>query len=156
MGGRTIWRIIGAGRLSSPFFANLTPAVTQELCALRDKMPDFDRSGAKVFAIGALSAGESKAFHDVNKLNYPILRDPQAQSAKIYGAVDEEKHIRTASFAVDGSGTVMLALPGAQIDAPRHGAQSAEFGLLPLRPHADERREHRRPDRARHRPASRG
>ena len=105
------------------FFANLTPAVAQELCALRDKMPDFDKSGAKVFAIGSLTAGESKAFHDVNKLNYPILRDAQAQTAKIYGAVDEDKHIRTASFAVDPTGTVMLALPGAQIDAPRHGAQ---------------------------------
>jgi peroxiredoxin len=105
------------------FFANLTPAVAQELCALRDKMPDFDKSSAKVFAIGPLSAGESKAFHDVNKLNYPILRDPHALAAKIYGAVDEEKHIRTASFAVDGTGTVMLSLPGAQIDSPRHGTQ---------------------------------
>ena len=105
------------------FFANLTPAVAQELCALRDKMPDFDKSSAKVFAIGPLSAGESKAFHDANKLNYPILGDLKAQAAKIYGAIDEENHIRTASFAIDGTGTVMLSLPDAKIDAPHHGAQ---------------------------------
>ena len=75
------------------FFANLTPAVAQELCALRDKLPDFDKSGAKVFAIGPLSAGESKAFHDVNKLNYPYsARRAGAGRENLWGRGRGEAH----------------------------------------------------------------
>ncbi len=113
-----------AGRpLVLVFFPEMTPTISQELCALRDSMPAFDRSGAKVFAISTLASAQGKTFHDSNNLNFPILHDAGARTAQIYGAVDAAHHIRTASFAVDNTGILMLTLPDSQIDAPQHGQQ---------------------------------
>ena len=122
--GRTHNALDYKGRpLVLTFFSDLTPSTAQTLCALRDAMPLFDRASAKVFAISTLTVAQSKAFHDTNHLNFPILSDPQARTAQIYGAFDANNHIRDASFAIDNTGTIMLTMPGAQIDARHHGKQ---------------------------------
>lgn len=122
--GRTHNALDYKGRpLVLTFFSELTPVTQQTLCALRDAMPLFDKASAKVFAISTLDSAKSKAFHDINHLNFPILNDPQARTAQIYGAFDANSHIRNASFAIDNTGTIMLTMPGAQIDAAHHGKQ---------------------------------
>lgn len=105
------------------FFSDLTPSVAQELCALRDTVHEFDRSGAKIFGITPLASASCKAFHDANHLPFPILHDAGAQAAQRYGVVDANHHVRLASFAVDNTGHLALTLVGNQIDAPHHGKQ---------------------------------
>lgn len=68
-----------------------TPGCTEQACAYRDVMEDFDKENVKVFGISKDGAGTHKNFRKNNHLNFELLSDESREVIKAYGVYKEKK-----------------------------------------------------------------
>lgn len=108
------------------FFPERSPAIEEEMRSLQRKIATFDRVGAKIFGISATTEAAQKAFHDSEKLQFPLLADPGGKVAQQYGVLGADQRIQNVSVVMDATGVVMLTMPTAQIDHREHGRQLLE------------------------------
>jgi peroxiredoxin len=111
-------------------------AYVPSLRSLRDTMPEFDKTGAKVFAVTSATAAETTSVHDQEKLNYPILTDEDAGIARKYGAVDEKGRIRNAAVVIDDTERVVISIPNQETHAGQLGWQLMNVAACCLNPAA--------------------
>jgi peroxiredoxin Q/BCP len=63
-----------------------TPGCTKQACALRDNIKKIRAEGADVYGISSDTVEEQAAFHKEYQLTFPLLADPTASVATLYGA----------------------------------------------------------------------
>jgi thioredoxin-dependent peroxiredoxin len=67
-----------------------TPGCTTEACSFRDHESDLTKEHAVVLGVSTDSLESHESFREKNKLNFPLLSDPTADVAKMYGAWREK------------------------------------------------------------------
>jgi len=93
------------------FPAAFSSVCTTELCTFRDQLAKLDYSTAQVYGISVDTFFALKAFHDAQKLSYPLLSDFNKEVIRQYGVFNEDmiglKGIaKRAVFVIDGQGIV--------------------------------------------------
>ena len=116
------------------FLDSSSRAYVPSLRSLRDTMPEFDKTGAKVFAVTSASAAETTSVHDQEKLNYPILTDDGAKIARKYGAVNEKGAIRNAAVVIDDTARIVISIPNQDAHAGQLGWQLMNVAACCLNP----------------------
>ena len=67
-----------------------TPGCTAEACSFRDHESDLTKQGAVVLGVSTDSLESHEKFRDKHELNFPLLSDPTADIAKMYGVWKEK------------------------------------------------------------------
>ncbi|GAA2117775.1 peroxiredoxin [Streptomyces synnematoformans] len=86
-----------------------TGVCTGELCALRDRLPDFVNDEVQLLAVSCDTPFALRVFADREGFGYPLLSDfwPHGATARAYGVFDEEKGCAVrGTFVIDSGGTV--------------------------------------------------
>jgi peroxiredoxin Q/BCP len=93
-----------------------TPGCTTQACSIRDAMPDFKNLGIDAVGISPDEPAELKKFIDKYGLNFPLLSDPDHNTADAYGTWGEKsmygktyEGIIRSSFLLDEQGKVVQA-----------------------------------------------
>lgn len=91
-----------------------TPGCTKEACAMRDNLPKFGKTKAKVFGISVDSVASHKKFTDKYKLNFTLLADEDKKVVNKYGVWQEKsmygrKYFGTVrdSFLINPEGKIV-------------------------------------------------
>ena len=93
------------------FPAAFSSVCTKELCTFRDSLARLNQANAQVFGISVDTFFTLKAFHDDQKLTFPLLSDFNKQVIRDYGVNNEDmiglKGIaKRAVFVLDKDGVV--------------------------------------------------
>ena len=90
-----------------------TPGCTSEACAFRDRRPELEQLGARVFGVSPDSVESHARFRDKHALNFPLLADPDHAVAEKYGAWREKNMygkksmgIQRSTYLIDSDGKV--------------------------------------------------
>jgi peroxiredoxin Q/BCP len=70
--------------------AAMTPGCTTEACDFRDNLRDFDEANVRVLGISPDAPEKLAKFRDKEKLNFPLLSDPNHATMEAYGAWGEK------------------------------------------------------------------
>jgi peroxiredoxin len=93
------------------FPAAFSSVCTKELCTFRDQLALLNDASAQVYGISVDTFFALKAFHDAQRLTFPLLSDFNKQVIREYGVYNEEmiglKGIaKRAVFVLDAQGVV--------------------------------------------------
>src|SRR2546421_2534934 len=93
------------------FPAAFSSVCEKELCTFRDSLARLNRANAQVYGISVDTFFTLKAFHDQQKLTFPLLSDFNKQTIRDYGVFNEDmiglKGIaKRAVFVLDKDGVV--------------------------------------------------
>ena len=93
------------------FPAAFSSVCTKELCTFRDQLGKLNDANAQVYGISVDTFFTLKAFHDDQKLTFPLLSDFNKQAIRDYGVFNEDmiglKGIaKRAVFVIDKDGTI--------------------------------------------------
>ena len=93
------------------FPAAFSSVCTKELCTFRDSIAKLEQANAQVYGISVDTFFALKAFHDHEKLSFPLLSDFNKQVIREYGVFNEDmiglKGIaKRAVFVIDKDGVV--------------------------------------------------
>jgi len=72
------------------FPAAFSGTCTQELCTIRDQLAGLTGAPAQVFGISVDTFFSLKAFHDSQRLSFPLLCDFNKQVIREYGVFNED------------------------------------------------------------------
>jgi len=103
---------IGKGSVVLAFFPGAFSGVcTKEMCTLRDSMTQLNGLGARVFGISADTFFTLKAWHDQQRLGFPLLSDYNKDAIKAFDVVNPDmvglKNIaKRAVVVIDKSGVI--------------------------------------------------
>jgi thioredoxin-dependent peroxiredoxin len=93
-----------------------TPGCTAQACSIRDAMPDLKSLGIAAAGISPDAPGKQKKFAEKYNLSFPLLSDPQHETAETYGAWGEKSMygkkylgILRSSFLIDEEGRIVNA-----------------------------------------------
>ena len=119
------------------FPAAFSSVCTKELCTFRDSLASLNDAGAQVYGISVDTFFALKAFHDSQKLNFPLLSDFNKEVIRDYGVVNPDmvglKGIAKRSvFVLDREGVVRHreVLDDAR-NEPDYGKVKAAIAALP-------------------------
>jgi peroxiredoxin Q/BCP len=100
-----------------------TPGCTREACDFRDTMARIKRTGAVVLGVSPDSLASHEKFHAQQRLNFPLLSDPDKKVAKKYGAFGEKvmygrkvQGMIRSTFVIDAGGLVRRVFPKVRVD----------------------------------------
>ena len=93
------------------FPAAFSSVCTKELCTFRDSLARLNQVKAQVYGISVDTFFTLKAFHDAEKLTFPLLSDFNKQAIRDYGVFNDDmiglKGIaKRAVFVIDKDGVV--------------------------------------------------
>jgi peroxiredoxin len=96
------------------FPAAFSSVCTKEMCTFQDSMSQLGKANAQVLGISVDTFFTLKAFHDQQKLTFPLLSDFNKQAIRDYGVFNEDmiglKGIaKRAVFVIDKDGIVRHA-----------------------------------------------
>ncbi len=86
-----------------------TPGCTKEACSLRDNFTKIEKLNANIVGISIDSSDSHKVFKEKNNLPFMLLSDPDGETAKKYGALNNFyifKLAKRQSFIIDPAGVV--------------------------------------------------
>ena len=86
-----------------------TPGCTKEACSLRDNFAEIKKLNANVLGISIDSSNSHKEFKEKYNLPFMLLSDPEGETAKKYGALNNFfifKLAKRQSFMIDPNGIV--------------------------------------------------
>jgi peroxiredoxin Q/BCP len=63
-----------------------TPGCTKEACAFRDALPGFKKGKAALLGVSVLDTASKAKFAGKHRLTFPLLADPEHETADRYGA----------------------------------------------------------------------
>jgi len=86
------------------------PSCREQLAQFQDRLDEIENRGAKLMAVSADSATDSKALAARLGLNFPLFSDPTLDIAAKYGVRQTERDIALpALFIIDANGKVRFA-----------------------------------------------
>ena len=86
-----------------------TPGCTKEACSLRDNFTEIKKLNANVVGISIDSSDSHKKFKEKYSLPFMLLSDPDGETAKKYGALNNFfifKLAKRQSFIIDPDGVI--------------------------------------------------
>ena len=91
-----------------------TGVCTEEMCAMRDNMAQYNGLGAEVLAISVDSPFTLAQFKAKERLNFPLLSDFNKEAARAYGVLYEDFYglrgvAKRSAFVVDADGKIAHA-----------------------------------------------
>lgn len=105
-----------------------TPGCTRQACAFRDQQAPLKKLGAQVLGISGDSIASHEKFRDQQRLNFPLLSDPDHAVAEKFGAWREKNMygkksmgIQRSTFLIDAAGKVAKVWKAVKVDG--HDAQ---------------------------------
>ena len=113
--GRTVKLADFRGRKVVLYFypRDLTPGCTIEACAFRDDLSEFDKRNAVVLGVSTDDQSTHQRFREKHGLQFPLLSDPDHQTAERYGVWQEKNMygrkvwgIRRSTFVIDEQGRI--------------------------------------------------
>jgi peroxiredoxin Q/BCP len=100
-----------------------TPGCTREACAFRDLKDELKRAGAKVIGISPDAVESHAKFREKHQLNFPLLADPDHETAESYGVWREKNlygkkamGIQRSTFLIDRHGQVARVWKSVKVD----------------------------------------
>jgi peroxiredoxin Q/BCP len=101
-----------------------TGGCTKEVCSLRDSLKDLEAIGVAVCGISLDDVGSQRSFHEAQKLNFPLLSDPDGSVAAKYAAMLEGKpYSARVTFVIDDKGVLRHA--DRKVSVESHGRDLA-------------------------------
>jgi thioredoxin-dependent peroxiredoxin len=88
-----------------------TPGCTKEACAFRDRMPDYEAAGIKVYGVSLDSPESHKKFREKYGLNFPLLTDEGGEATQALGIKNFLGFPKRTTFLLDESGTISRVYP---------------------------------------------
>ncbi len=93
------------------FPAAFSSVCTKEMCTFQDALGRLNQANAQVFGISVDTFFSLKAFHDQQKLTFPLLSDFNKQVIRDYGVFNEDmiglkRIVKRAVFVLDKHGIV--------------------------------------------------
>lgn len=116
--GKTVKLSDFKGRKVIVYFypAASTPGCTKQACAFRDNLAELNDAGIAVVGISPDKPEKLAKFRDAEKLNFPLLSDPDRTVLSAWGAFGEKKMygktvqgVIRSTFLVDEKGKVEVA-----------------------------------------------
>jgi peroxiredoxin len=92
-----------------------TSVCTEELCAMRDGISEYNKLDANILAVSVDSPFTLDKFKEDQKLNFPLLSDFNKKVSQAYGAYYDEfvfglKGVsKRSAFVIDKEGTIRYA-----------------------------------------------
>ena len=77
-----------------------TPGCTKETCDFRDKLPRFKSSKAAVFGLSILDEKSKAKFAKKFDVNFPLLADPEHETAEKYGVWQKKSFMGRAFMGI--------------------------------------------------------
>ncbi len=114
------------------FYPRLDAPAETALRSLRDAMRDFDMQGVKVIGVSRDEPGRQREFHRREKLNFPLLSDPDGNVAAAYGVTATKAPDGRAGFIISPRGRILEAVY--QLQPDRQGEQLLMLTLCCLGP----------------------
>lgn len=113
-----------------------TPGCTTEACDFRDNLAALRGEGYSVLGVSPDPIADLEAFGGEHGLGYPLLSDPEALTARAWGAWGEVTFggqtrvgLVRSTFVLDGEGRVLIAQYGVSADG-HVGELRAELARL--------------------------
>lgn len=116
--GKTVKLSDFKGRKVIVYFypAASTPGCTKQACAFRDNRAELNDAGIAVVGISPDKPEKLAKFRDAEKLNFPLLSDPDRTVLSAWGAFGEKKMygktvqgVIRSTFLVDEKGKIEVA-----------------------------------------------
>jgi peroxiredoxin Q/BCP len=82
----------------------MTKGCTVESCGFRDRAEQFARLGTVVIGISTDTVEAQEKFVKKEKLNFPLLADPEKKVTKAYGALSDRGFANRYTFVIDKKG----------------------------------------------------
>lgn len=89
-----------------------TPGCTNQVCLFRDSYDPLTAEGLAIYGLSADSTKANTTFKEKQKLQYPLLCDPQATLIAAIGLKKQPKGTQRGVFVVDKKGKVLVAESG--------------------------------------------
>lgn len=110
---RSLSEFLGNKTILAFYPGAFTGVCSQEMCALRDSMAEFNALNAQVVGISVDSTFANAAFRKENNLSFPLLSDYDRKVSAAYtglyqnfGGVPGYTAARRSVFVLDANGTV--------------------------------------------------
>jgi len=103
----------------------MTSGCTKESCGFRDVYAELAKLDTVVIGISTDTAGDQQKFIDKEKLNFPLIADPEKKATEAFGALAPNGYARRFSFVIDKAGVVRKVYT--TVDPNRHPAEVLEF-----------------------------
>jgi peroxiredoxin Q/BCP len=122
---RSLDDLRGKGWLVLAFYPKAhTGGCTKEVCSLRDSLKDLEAVGVAVAGISLDDVASQRSFHEAQKLNFPLLSDPDGSVAAKYAAMAEGKpYSARVTFVIDDKGVLRHA--DRKVSVESHGKDLA-------------------------------
>lgn len=89
-----------------------TPGCTREACAFRDRMPDYEAAGIKVYGVSLDSPESHRRFREKYGLNFPLLTDEGGRASEALGVLRENRErTNRVTFLLDEEGAISRVYP---------------------------------------------
>ncbi|GJN67935.1 thioredoxin-like fold protein [Purpureocillium lilacinum] len=89
-----------------------TPGCTNQVCLFRDSYEPLTADGLAIYGLSADSPKANTTFKEKQRLQYPLLCDPQATLIAAIGLRKQPKGTQRGVFVVDKAGKVLVAEAG--------------------------------------------
>ena len=96
--------------------AAMTPGCTKEGCDFRDSLPALAAAGVTVLGISRDAPAKLARFRERDRLNFPLLSDPDLKVHQAYGAYGEKTlygrqttGVIRSTFVIDAAGLIERA-----------------------------------------------
>jgi peroxiredoxin Q/BCP len=95
----------------------MTPGCTRESCHFRDLTKEFAKLDTVVLGISTDALDAQEKFTTKEKLNFPLLADPEKKVTEAYGVLNPERGFaQRTTFIIDKKGIVRKIYPMANAD----------------------------------------
>ena len=89
-----------------------TPDCNRQLASLQEELSDLEASNTVVIGINTGDLADHERYVQQLGLGFPLLHDPGAQVAALYGARQADGTVRRMVYLVDKQGMVRYGKPG--------------------------------------------
>jgi peroxiredoxin Q/BCP len=89
-----------------------TPDCNRQLSSLQEEMADLKACNAAVIGINTGALADHERYMQQLELSFPLLHDPGAQVAALYGARQDDGTVRRTVYLLDKQGMVRYGKPG--------------------------------------------
>jgi peroxiredoxin Q/BCP len=89
-----------------------TPDCNRQLSSLQEEMAELEACHAAVIGINTGELADHERYVQQLGLSFPLLHDPGAQVAALYGARQDDGTVRRTVYLIDKQGLVRYGKPG--------------------------------------------
>jgi len=89
-----------------------TPDCNRQLASLQEEMGELEACDTAVIGINTGELSDHERYRTQMGFSFPLLHDPGAQVAALYGARQEDGTVRRLVYLIDKQGTIRYGKPG--------------------------------------------